>query len=102
MEGYIVLAVYIIVTACCSIYSFEINSSFFAENRCCGQISQNIFCPYIDFLILISGFWNIDTPVKVSCYSTIPKPFVDIPLRKCNSVFAPIWMSIEKIAEFIF
>ena len=26
MEGYIVLAVYIIVTACCSIYSFENNS----------------------------------------------------------------------------
>ena len=85
-----------------SIYIFEFDPSLFAQNGCCRQISQYVFCPNIDLLLFIAGFGNINAPIKIARYSAVSESFVNIALCERDGIFAPIRMCIQRVAQFLF
>ena len=73
----------------------------FGDSFAHGQIPQNIFCPYIDFFVVVTVFWNINAAVNGACNRSVTQPLIlkfsfcvhlfqfDLILRKCGKQKRP-------------
>ena len=113
MKGNIIFSVYIIMpdfrffifTLFFPVQSPQLPERFriiFQGGSAGRQISQDIFCPDIYFLILIACMRHFDSPVQISCQRPVSQPFPYISFGKGLRIFSPVFMAFHQIFQFLF